>query len=105
MDDEGFDYGSKTIVVHVGSQNMRIGLATDALPKTVPMVIAKKSARSEADDSEPRPKRLKLDDNASSEEWFGDDVGLSMSDASCHFANDATVRVRIQRHGTGLQDL
>ncbi|KAI7647714.1 actin-like ATPase domain-containing protein, partial [Hortaea werneckii] len=72
MDDGGSDYGSKTIVIHVGSQNLRIGLATDALPKTVPMVIAKKSAKSEAEDSEPRPKRIKLDDDASSEERFGE---------------------------------
>ncbi|KAI6878478.1 chromatin remodeling complex subunit [Hortaea werneckii] len=72
MDDGGSDYGSKTIVIHVGSQNLRIGLATDALPKTVPMVIAKKSANSEAEDNEPRPKRIKLDADASSEERFGE---------------------------------
>ncbi|EMC92837.1 hypothetical protein BAUCODRAFT_125800 [Baudoinia panamericana UAMH 10762] len=74
MDDiAGDNFGSKTIVIHVGSQNLRLGLATDALPKTVPMVIAKKAQRSEADDSEPRPKRIKLDDHAPSEEWFGDE--------------------------------
>ena len=33
-------FGSKTIVIHPGSRNLRIGLATDALPKTIPMVIA-----------------------------------------------------------------
>lgn len=76
-DDDIDNYGSKTIVINVGSQNMRLGLATDALPKTVPMVIAKKSARSEAEDSEPRPKRVKLDENAPPEEWFGEDVGLT----------------------------
>jgi actin-related protein 8 len=75
MDDvTGDSYGSKTIVIHVGSQNLRLGLATDALPRTVPMVIARKAARSEAEDGEPRPKRLKLDENAPSEEWFGDEV-------------------------------
>ncbi|KAK1809046.1 Actin-like protein arp8 [Friedmanniomyces endolithicus] len=74
MDDVlGDNYGSKTIVIHVGSQNMRIGLATDALPKTIPMVIAKKADRSEAEDGEPRPKRIKLDASAPSEEWFGDE--------------------------------
>jgi actin-related protein 8 len=57
--------GSKVIVVHVGSQNLRIGLASDALPKTVPMVIARKSTTSESEDhDEPRPKRLKLDDGS-----------------------------------------
>lgn len=42
--------GTKTIVVHIGSQNLRIGLASDALPKTVPMVIAKKSQNSESEE-------------------------------------------------------
>ena len=75
MDDvTGDNYGSKTIVIQIGSQNLRLGLATDALPKTVPMVIARKSQRSEAEDGEPRPKRLKLDEDATSEEWFGDEV-------------------------------
>ena len=35
-EDEGIDC-SKVIVIHLGSQNMRIGHASDALPKTVPM--------------------------------------------------------------------
>lgn len=75
MDDIGSEnYGSKTIVIHVGSQNLRLGFATDALPKTVPMVIARKSQKSEAEDSEPLPKRIKLDEDAPSEEWFGDEV-------------------------------
>lgn len=74
MDDVGSDnYGSKTIVIHVGSQNLRIGLATDALPKTVPMVIAKKAVSTEAADSEPVPKRLKLDENALPNEKFGEE--------------------------------
>ena len=75
MDDvSGDNFGSKTIVIHVGSQNLRLGLATDALPKTVPMVLAKKAKRSEAEGSEPIPKRLKLDEDASSEELFGEEV-------------------------------
>ena len=51
--------GSKVIVVHIGSQNLRIGLASDALPKTVPMVIARKSAKSESEEEgvEPKPKK------------------------------------------------
>ena len=62
MDDVSSDnYGSKTIVIHVGSQNLRLGLATDALPKTVPMVIARRADRTEAECSEPLPKRLKLE--------------------------------------------
>ncbi|KAF2199247.1 actin-like ATPase domain-containing protein [Delitschia confertaspora ATCC 74209] len=72
-------YASKLIVLHVGSQNLRIGLGTDALPKTVPMVIARKwdQNESEEDGGEPRPKRLKLDgvvpDAAHPEKWFGED--------------------------------
>ena len=75
----GDNFGSKTIVIHVGSQNLRLGLATDALPKTVPMVIARKSARTEAEDEEPVPKRLKLDENTPSEEWFSEEVSSSGS--------------------------
>lgn len=70
--------GSKVIVIHPGSQNLRIGLASDALPKTVPMVIARKWRLSESEDGrgEPRPKRLKLDDSGDPEpeKMFGDDV-------------------------------
>lgn len=83
MDDVlGDNYGSKTIVIHVGSQNLRLGFATDALPKTVPMVIARKADRTEAEHSEPVPKRLKLSDN--SEEWFGQEVRLF---TGCPFAS------------------
>lgn len=71
--------GSKTIVIHIGSQNMRIGLASDALPKTVPMVIAKKAEKSESEegDGEPKPKRLKLEDGSTAEpeKMFGGPVG------------------------------
>lgn len=70
--------GTKTIVIHIGSQNLRIGLASDALPKTVPMVIAKKSQKSESEegDGEPKPKRVKLDDgeDPEPEKQFGEEV-------------------------------
>ena len=70
--------GSKVIVIHPGSQNLRIGLASDALPKTVPMVIARKWRESESEEGsgEPTPKRLKLDDGSAlePEKMFGDDV-------------------------------
>ncbi|KAJ5569668.1 uncharacterized protein N7459_009098 [Penicillium hispanicum] len=60
--------GSKVIVIHVGSQNLRIGLSSDALPKTVPMVIARKSATNESEDrEEPKPKRQKRDDGSPEE--------------------------------------
>lgn len=74
--------GSKVIVVHVGSQNLRIGLASDALPKTIPMVIARKSPSNEAEDhEEPCPKRLKMDDGSDlePEKMFGPEVCLQLS--------------------------
>lgn len=72
--------GSKVIVVHIGSQNMRIGLASDAIPKTVPMVIARKGPVNEAEENEgePNPKRLKMADGEyeAPEKLFGDEVRL-----------------------------
>ena len=77
IQDEG-SKGTKTIVIHIGSQNLRIGLASDALPKTVPMVIAKKSMKSESEEGggEPKPKRVKLDDGSDPEpeKQFGEEV-------------------------------
>ncbi|KAH7139221.1 hypothetical protein B0J11DRAFT_38310 [Dendryphion nanum] len=70
---------SKLVVIHIGSQNLRIGLGTDALPKTVPMVIARKwkENESESNNGEPCPKRLKVDgitpSEAYPEKWFGED--------------------------------
>jgi actin-related protein 8 len=71
--------GSKVIVIHVGSQNLRIGLSSDALPKTMPMVIARKSKTNESEDrEEPKPKRLKRDDGSDEdpERVFGPEVSL-----------------------------
>ncbi|KAJ6256124.1 hypothetical protein Dda_9216 [Drechslerella dactyloides] len=56
-------WGSRVIVIHPGSRNLRIGRASDALPKTIPNVIARQHATSESEEEgEPRPKRLKLED-------------------------------------------
>jgi actin-related protein 8 len=63
---------SKTIVIHLGSQNMRIGLASDALPRTIPMCTAWKMPNSESEVKPPLPKRQKLDESPESmfgEEW------------------------------------
>ena len=71
---------SKLIVIHPGSQNLRIGLGSDALPKTVPMVIARKwkESEDEEDEGEPSPKRMKVEGelpaDALPEKWFGEDV-------------------------------
>ena len=69
-DDEGMD-PEKVIVIHLGSQNMRIGLASDALPRSVPMCTAWKMPKTESDIKPPLPKRNKMGDTP--EETFGDE--------------------------------
>ena len=77
--------GSKVIVIHPGSQNLRIGLASDALPKTVPMVVARKWKCSESEEhgAEPLPKRQKLENGAypEPESLFGQDVWYQLPEA------------------------
>jgi actin-related protein 8 len=68
--ENGFET-TKTIVIHPGSQNLRIGFASDALPKTIPMCIASKYPVTESEEYESRPKRQKLDGTA--EELFGEE--------------------------------
>ncbi|KAK3505084.1 hypothetical protein B0T13DRAFT_26304 [Neurospora crassa] len=48
---------SKVIVIHPGSQNLRIGFASDALPKTIPMVLATKYPQTESEMYEALPRR------------------------------------------------
>jgi len=67
---DGFD-ASKTIVIHPGSQYMRIGFASDALPKTVSMVAGLKWSVTEAEQYEPRPRRW--DFEATPEQQFGEE--------------------------------
>ena len=85
MEDADVSYASRTdisklIVIHLGSQNLRIGLGSDALPKTIPMVIARKwkESEDEEDSGEPSPKRMKVEGavpaDALPEKWFGEDV-------------------------------
>lgn len=62
---------SKIIVIHPGSQNLRIGFASDALPKTIPMTLARKCPRTESEVYEARPKRQRLD--GPPEGLFGED--------------------------------
>lgn len=71
--------GSKVIVIHPGSQNLRIGLANDALPKSLPNVIARMSPKAEFEEEERSPKRMKVmdDDGEEVEEpeaLFGEEV-------------------------------
>lgn len=69
--------GAKVIVIHPGSQNLRIGLANDALAKSTPMVIARRFKQSEVEENggEPTPKRRKLEDGnkLTPEKLFGED--------------------------------
>jgi actin-related protein 8 len=79
-DDSQEPHGSKIIVIHPGSQYLRIGFANDALPKTVPMVIARKWKQNESEENgaEPLPKRIKIDHEVPSEpdKWFGEEVSF-----------------------------
>lgn len=69
--------GEKVIVIHPGSQNLRVGLASDALPKSIPNVIARLSELAEFEENEPSPKRIKDTeaDVGDVEPFFGEDVG------------------------------
>jgi actin-related protein 8 len=97
-DEDEASSGTKTIVVHIGSQNLRIGLASDALPKTVPMVIARRANRSESEenDGEPAPKRAKLDNGLppdAPEKRFGEDFAKKFSGMS----HDLKLRMRMNK--------
>ncbi|RYP69180.1 hypothetical protein DL769_005348 [Monosporascus sp. CRB-8-3] len=63
---------SKIIVIHPGSQNLRIGFASDALPKTIPMALATKFPQTESEIHEALPRRhfeAKTTDEQYGEEW------------------------------------
>lgn len=48
---------SRIIIIHPGSQNLRIGFASDALPKTIPMTLATRFPQTEAEQHEALPRR------------------------------------------------
>ncbi|KAF2970309.1 hypothetical protein GQX73_g3282 [Xylaria multiplex] len=63
---------SKVIVIHPGSQNLRIGFASDALPKTIPMTVATQFPQTESEIHEALPRRqfeAKTTDQQYGEEW------------------------------------
>ncbi|KAK4190344.1 putative actin-related protein 8 [Podospora australis] len=63
---------SKIIVIHPGSQNLRLGFASDALPKTIPMVLATKYPQTESEMYEALPRRKfegRTMDEQHGEEW------------------------------------
>lgn len=70
--------GSKIVVIHPGSQNLRIGLASDAIPKTIPMVVARRSEENESEGAGclPTPIRQNGEDGepAEPQQLFGEDV-------------------------------
>ncbi|KAI6092558.1 actin-related protein, ARP8 class [Hypoxylon rubiginosum] len=88
---EGLD-PSKVIVIHPGSQNLRIGLASDALPKTIPMAIAAKFPQTESEMHEALPRRqfeAKTTDQQYGEEW------VKKFQKQC---NDLKVEMRTNKH-------
>lgn len=70
--------GSGIIIIHPGSQNLRIGLSSEVLPKTVPMVIARRSDKNETEASDVEVPRREHDEDGSITEdtphVFGEDV-------------------------------
>jgi len=63
---------SKIIVIHPGSQNLRIGFASDALPKTITMCLGTKFPNTESEEFEARPRRqfeLPKVEQQHGEEW------------------------------------
>ncbi|KAJ4304440.1 actin-like protein arp8 [Collariella sp. IMI 366227] len=63
---------SKIIVIHPGSQNLRIGFASDALPKTIPMTLATKYPQTESEMHDALPRRQfegRTMDQQHGEEW------------------------------------
>ncbi|KAL5604745.1 hypothetical protein BROUX41_001910 [Berkeleyomyces rouxiae] len=55
--DLDLDNPARMIVIHPGSQNLRIGFASDPLPKTVPMVLGNKAPHTESEEHEALPRR------------------------------------------------
>ncbi len=63
---------TKIIVIHPGSQNLRIGFASDALPKSLPMALATKFSHTEEESNEALPRRKfegRTPDEQYGEEW------------------------------------
>ena len=88
--------GSKVIVIHPGSQNLRIGFANDPLPKTVPMVVARRwpTNESEAGDGEPKPKRLKADDGS----WLKPEKMFGREFATQYTKMSADLKIHMRMH-------
>ncbi|RMZ76572.1 hypothetical protein DV737_g4782, partial [Chaetothyriales sp. CBS 132003] len=92
------DHLDRDRALAMGRPNLRVGLASDALPRTVPMVIARRAAMSESEegDGEPAPKRVKLDNGLvphEPEKRFGEDFAKRFAGMS----NELKVRMRANK--------
>jgi actin-related protein 8 len=82
---------SKIIVIHPGSQNLRIGFASDALPKTIPMCIAEQWKQPEYEEYEARPKQE--NSSRTPEQLFGEDFNTKYTKMS----NDLKIDMRANK--------
>src|SRR5689334_1105110 len=82
---------SKIIVIHPGSQNLRIGFASDALPKTIPMVVATKWPQTEDEEHEALPRRQF--EASTQEHMYGEEWSKKYQKAS----NDLKVDMRANK--------
>jgi actin-related protein 8 len=82
---------TKVIIIHPGSQNLRIGFASDALPKSIPMVMAGRCPRTESEKYEPLPKRQKL--TSSPDQQFGEEFSKKYTKMS----NDLKIDMRANK--------
>ncbi|KAN0115165.1 actin-like ATPase domain containing protein [Hyaloscypha variabilis] len=87
---DGID-ASKMIIIHPGSQNLRIGFANNALPKSIPMTIACPWPLTESEEYEARPKRQKLD--TSPDQQFGEEFSKKFAKLS----NDLKLDMRANK--------
>lgn len=101
-EDPNEPHGAKIIIIHPGSQNLRVGFASDVLPKTVPMCIARRWKENESEESgEPAPKRLKTaqeglprdKQHLSKQGIFGEDFQATYN----QMAQDLKVRLRAHK--------
>ncbi|KAG9245074.1 putative actin-related protein [Calycina marina] len=85
---------SKVVVIHPGSQNLRIGFANDAIPKTIPMCIAYKASKCESEAGEYDAQPMRLTVGGTMEEMFGEEFAKKSTKAS----NDLKVAMRARKY-------
>lgn len=95
---DGID-ASRIIVIHPGSQNIRFGFASDALPKTMPMITALPYPVTESSVNQPLPRRVQKKSGAEQkkekpEEIFGEDFAKQFTKQS----NDLKVVMRANKY-------